>query len=150
MRDARFCHKYALGSTSNRVYSWRLVLEEYGPENIYIKRNHNTVEDAISKLDFSPKAHPESKPDTPNRMILAKCWCALENHTENSNNNHNIKIEHVFANCSDEEEIYPLTVSEIEEEQIHDELLQKQKKSCNYKETLIEDKLVIPKTVQQK
>jgi hypothetical protein len=38
----------ALGFTSDRVYRWRLLLEEYAPEIIYIKGIHNTVADAIS------------------------------------------------------------------------------------------------------
>ena len=33
----------ALGLTSDRVYRWRLILEEYGPEIVYIKGIHNTV-----------------------------------------------------------------------------------------------------------
>ncbi len=37
----------ALGLTSDRVCCWRLLLEEYAPEIIYIKGIHNTVEDAI-------------------------------------------------------------------------------------------------------
>ena len=32
----------ALGLTSDRVYQWRLILEEYGPEIVYIKGIHNT------------------------------------------------------------------------------------------------------------
>jgi ribonuclease HI len=42
----------ALGLTSDRVYRWRLLLEEYGPEIVHIKGIHNTVADAISRLDF--------------------------------------------------------------------------------------------------
>jgi hypothetical protein len=38
----------ALGLTSDRVYSWRLLLEEFAPEIVYIKGIHNTVADAIS------------------------------------------------------------------------------------------------------
>jgi hypothetical protein len=37
----------ALGLTSDRVYHWQLLLEEYAPDIIYIKGIHNTVEDAI-------------------------------------------------------------------------------------------------------
>jgi hypothetical protein len=37
----------ALGLTSDRVYRWRLLLEEYAPEIIYLKGVHNTVADAI-------------------------------------------------------------------------------------------------------
>ncbi len=37
----------ALGLTSDRVYQWQLLLEEYGPEIVYIKGIHNTVTDAV-------------------------------------------------------------------------------------------------------
>ena len=44
----------ALGLTSNLVHRWRLLLEEYGPTSVYIKGIHNTVTDAISRLDYGP------------------------------------------------------------------------------------------------
>ncbi len=37
-----------LGLTSNRVTHWRILLEEYAPEIIYINGIHNKVADAIS------------------------------------------------------------------------------------------------------
>ena len=83
--DHKILIQDALGFTSDRVYRWRLLLEEYGPEIIYIKGIHNTVEDAISRLDFSPKVHPSVKTEQHNWMVLAKCWCAVENSHENSN-----------------------------------------------------------------
>jgi hypothetical protein len=43
--------------SSDRVYCWRLLLEEYGPEIIYIKGIDNTVADAISRLLFSKPSH---------------------------------------------------------------------------------------------
>jgi hypothetical protein len=46
----------ALGLTSDRVYRWRLILEEYCPEIVYIKGIDKTVADAISRLDFTPKS----------------------------------------------------------------------------------------------
>jgi hypothetical protein len=65
-------------------------------------------------------------------------------------------MNHVFATRSDEKEIYPLTVSEIAEEQAKDKSLQKQKSTSNVEETLIENtyvlckngRLIIPKTLQ--
>jgi hypothetical protein len=42
----------APGLTSDWVYSWRLLLEEYGPTIVYVKHIHNTVADAISRLDY--------------------------------------------------------------------------------------------------
>jgi hypothetical protein len=44
----------ALGMTPDRVYQWRLLLEEYGPEIVCIKGIHNTVADAISRLEYNP------------------------------------------------------------------------------------------------
>ena len=71
---------------------------------------------------------------------------------------HKMDINHLFANHSDEEDIYPPTVSEIAEEQRNDAALQKQNKTCNYEETLVKDilvlckkgKLVIPRIIQHK
>jgi hypothetical protein len=37
----------ALGLTLDRVYRWRLLLEEYGPKIVYIKSTYNTVADAV-------------------------------------------------------------------------------------------------------
>jgi hypothetical protein len=45
----------ALDLTSDRVYHWRLLLEEYAPEIIYIKGIHNTVADAFLQLEYDPK-----------------------------------------------------------------------------------------------
>ena len=39
---------------SDRVYRWRLLIEEYGPEIMYIKSVDNIVADAISRLDCDP------------------------------------------------------------------------------------------------
>jgi hypothetical protein len=53
--DHKHLTRDALGLTSERVYCWRLLLEEYAPELIYIKGIHNTVADAISRLEYDPK-----------------------------------------------------------------------------------------------
>jgi hypothetical protein len=45
----------ALGLTSDRVYHWRSLLEEYAPEIVYIKEIDNTVVDAILQLEYDPK-----------------------------------------------------------------------------------------------
>ena len=115
----------ALGSTSDRIYRWRLLIEEYGPEIIYIKGIHNTVADAISRLDFTPLKHEEP-------------------------------LSAVFANRSEEDEIYPLTIKEIVEAQSANRTLQKTKDK--YKSILVENiyvfckdgKVVIPKSLQKR
>jgi hypothetical protein len=50
MRDAP-------GITSDLVYQWRLLLEEYGPEIVYIKGIHNTVADAVLQLEYDPSTN---------------------------------------------------------------------------------------------
>ena len=60
----------ALGLTSNRVYCWRLLLEEYGPTIVYIKDIHTTVADAISRLDYGP-----IQEDRSTMMTFDQCWC---------------------------------------------------------------------------
>ena len=44
----------ALGLTCDRVYRWRLLLEEYEPEIVYIKGVDNIVADAIRHLEYNP------------------------------------------------------------------------------------------------
>ena len=44
----------ALNMASDRVYRWRLILEEYGPEIIYIKGETNIVADTLSRLEYDP------------------------------------------------------------------------------------------------
>ena len=93
-------------------------------------------------------------------MILAKRWCAVaDTHTTKSNSiNSTMDLNHVFANHSDKEEIYPLTVSEIAEEQTKDKGLQQQRRASKFEETLIENtyvlckngKIIIPKTLQKR
>ena len=42
----------ALRLTSDRVYGWKLFLEEFGPKIMHIKGIQHTAADAISRLDF--------------------------------------------------------------------------------------------------
>ena len=149
----------ALGLTSDRVYRWRLILEEYGPEIVYIKGIHNTVADAISRLEYV-------SPDTPstdatmhqNWMTFSKCWCKYKLTHNNSTNKHNYSMNSVFANRSEEEEIFPLTVKEIAEAQGLDKLFKATAIKEKYDKTLIENtpvfckngKLVIPRSLQHR
>ncbi len=47
----------ALGLNLDRVYRWRLLLEEYRPKIIYFKVIHNTVADAVSRLEYDPSVN---------------------------------------------------------------------------------------------
>ena len=71
----------ALGLTSDRVYQWRLLLEEYGPEIVYIKGIHNTVADAVSRLEYDPSVNrtAESFHTTKvrNNSHQRQCWMTV-------------------------------------------------------------------------
>jgi hypothetical protein len=84
MRDAP-------GLTSDQVYRWRLLLEEYRPKIVHVKWIHNTIADAISWLEFDPtvnltaesyfmaKANKSSKQrQGQNWMEGTKYWCELK------------------------------------------------------------------------
>jgi hypothetical protein len=85
----------ALGLTSDRVYQWRLLLEEYGPKIIYIKGIHNTVTDTVSRLEYDPSVnqtaesfHTMKVRNKQSRqrqcwMTVLKNWCKLEIDSDN-------------------------------------------------------------------
>jgi hypothetical protein len=47
----------ALGFTLDRVYQWRLLLEEYGPKIVYIKGIHNAIANAVLGLEYDPSVN---------------------------------------------------------------------------------------------
>eukprot|EP00804_Cyclotella_cryptica_P000397 CCRYP_008717-RA/>CCRYP_008717-RA protein AED:0.29 eAED:0.29 QI:0/0/0/1/0/0/2/0/315 len=145
----------ALGLTSDRVYWWRLLLEEYGTKIVHIKGIHNTVADAICRLDSSP-----TQDDNATWMTFTKCWCHYTEHesSADSTSDHQESIHLVFANRSDEDVIYPLTVKEIAQAQTTDATLKKLSRHDKYSTQLVEDthllcndgRMVIPKALQNR
>eukprot|EP00804_Cyclotella_cryptica_P017417 CCRYP_016643-RA/>CCRYP_016643-RA protein AED:0.05 eAED:0.05 QI:1387/-1/1/1/-1/1/1/282/1119 len=140
----------ALGLTSDRVYRWRLLLEEYGPTIVYIKGIHNTVADAISRLDYGPVTDDRST-----WMTFAQSWC-YHNTTlpEASLATTQESMNQVFANRNEEDSIYPLTTREIAEAQQEDESLLNKGYSTqlvvNIKVLCKDGKMVIPKSLQHR
>ncbi len=47
----------ALGLILDCVYQWRLLLEEYRPKVVYIKGIHNTIADAVLRLEYDPSVN---------------------------------------------------------------------------------------------
>eukprot|EP00804_Cyclotella_cryptica_P003898 CCRYP_015755-RA/>CCRYP_015755-RA protein AED:0.38 eAED:0.40 QI:0/0/0/1/0/0/2/0/465 len=139
-----------LGLTSDRVNRWRLLLEEYGPTVVYIKGIHNTVADAISRLDYGPVADDRST-----WMTFAQCWC-YHNTAQPKSSLATTKesMNQVFANRNEEDSIYPLTTREIAEaQQDNTSLLHKGFSSHLVKiiKVLCKDgKMVIPKSLQHR
>jgi hypothetical protein len=118
----------ALGLTSDRVYHWQLLLEEFAPGIVYIKGMHNTVTDAISWLDYNPKVNLTSKfnystfgvPAKGETTVKRKTFSKLLRYYNKNNLGNEMQeciLNEVFANHSKEEEIFPLTTPEIAEAQ---------------------------------
>ncbi len=118
-----------LGLTSNRVTYWRILLEEYAPKIIYIKGIHNTVAGAISWLDYDPKLNSTNEYNHATHVMstnkeacqkwlisskIMSCYNKMQGDPDKTNT---IQMNQVFANCSEEDEICPLTLKEIVEAQ---------------------------------
>ena len=116
----------ALGLTSDRVHRWRLLLEEFAPENIYIEGIHNTVADAISRLEYNPTINTTNEQNFANYAKFnmdSQRWNEFatfwHSYNENNPSKHQPEcdLNNVFANHSDEEEIYFLTAQEVADAQ---------------------------------
>ena len=99
-------------------------MEEYAPEIIYIKEIHNTVADAISRLEYDPKLNKTNQYThamlgvEPEELSMQR-WKSFAQHWHSYNKAstptqaHCFHLNEVFANCSVEDKIYPLTTVEI-------------------------------------
>jgi hypothetical protein len=126
----------ALGLTSDRVYRWRLLLEEYEPEIACIKGIHNTMADTVSRLEYDPSVNntAESFHTTKVRnrshqrqgwMTVLKKWCELDFDSDNldSYTDKHDDWNLVFTHHEEEEEVYSLTLTEIADAQRKDQEL---------------------------
>jgi hypothetical protein len=111
-------HKSALGLTSDRVYRWGLLLEEYDPEVKNIKGIHNTVADAILQLEYDPKLNNTNEythamlgvePEELSAQqwkSFAHHWCSY-NKASTLTQAHCFHMNEVFPNRSDEDKYTP-------------------------------------------
>ncbi len=99
-------------------------MEEYAPEIIYIKGIHNTVADTISQLEYNPKLNTTNEYThamlgVEPEELSAQQWKSFAHHWGSYNEASTptqancFHMNEVFANHSDEDEIYPLTTVEI-------------------------------------
>ena len=100
------------------MYHWRLLLEEYAPEIVYIKGIHNTVVDAISWLEYNPEVNEQSFANLsiPTKEHRWKGFTALwRSYVEKNPGSHGkvCNSNHVFANRGNEDKIYPLRAQEV-------------------------------------
>ncbi len=105
-----------LGLTSDRVYQWRLLLEEHAPKIIYIKGIHNTVADAILQLDYDPKLNitnniTHAMLGVEPKELSSQPWKSFVHHWQSYNESstsieaHCFHMNEVFANRSKEDKI---------------------------------------------
>ena len=99
---------------------WRLLLEEFGPEILYIKQIHNTVVDAISQLDIVSEAPPYT--NTKQQMRFSMRLFTSTGQSEEA-----LKIgakrgkDHIDM---DREEAFMLDLEQVSQEQNQDKELQ--------------------------
>ena len=88
---------------------------------MHIKEIHNTVANAILRLDYGPVSN-----DNDNWMIFTKFWCHYTVHPTQAQKNSNIQtsMNLLFASSNEDEAIYPLIVVEIAQAQQNDPNLQ--------------------------
>ena len=124
-----------LGQASDRVLRWRLILEEFGPEIVYIKGIDNIVADAISRLEYTLPTKEEVKD-----LKYTERFCyftrLLNRYTESATAFiHTLPLFDEFVrDCfvlrslsheeeDSEDEIYPVTLTEIADAQRKDDEL---------------------------
>eukprot|EP00804_Cyclotella_cryptica_P019221 CCRYP_006125-RA/>CCRYP_006125-RA protein AED:0.51 eAED:0.03 QI:0/0/0/1/0/0/2/0/482 len=145
----------ALGLTSDCVYQWRLLLQEFGHKIVYIKGIHNAVAEAISRLDIGP-IPSENK----NWMMVTKCWCyyTMQEESAIDTSAYQEDLNLVFANRSEEDKdvIYLLRVREIAQARKLNaslKMLKDQYSTQVVKSTEIlckDEKMAIPKELQHR
>jgi hypothetical protein len=100
-------------------------LEEYALKIIYLKGIHNTVADAILLLEYDPKLNKTNEYThemlgVEPKKLSTQRWKSFVHHwpcyhkTSTPKQAYCFHMNEVFANHSEEDEIYPLTTVEIE------------------------------------
>ncbi len=113
------------------------MLEEYGPEIIYFKGIHNTVADAVLWLEYDPSVNTTAESfhtmQVRSRSRQRQCWatvlknwCKLDIDLDNldSYTDKHDDWNLMFAHHKEEEELYPLTLTEIADAQRKDRELE--------------------------
>jgi hypothetical protein len=141
------------------------------PRNcIHQRDTQNTVADAISQVEYNPEVKSTNEQNSANFRIPSKghhwkgfaaLWCSY-NEKNPGTHGQDCNLNHVFANRSEEEEIYSLTAQEVADAQRVDATIKHCFKSNHvfdrdFDIRLVDDtfvvckngKMVIPKPLQR-
>jgi hypothetical protein len=111
----------ALVSTLDRVHQWRILLEEFGPKIVFIKGIHNTIADAISRVEYDPSVNQiaesyfMTKFTKNSKRGQRQNWTAVSKHRcelDLDTNKHE-DLSLVFANQREDNDIYPRIAIEM-------------------------------------
>ncbi len=171
--DHKNLEEESLGTLSDRVYQWALLLEEFPPRIEYIKGTNNLLADAISSLRYTPSKCISShfhfiKLSTLKYDPDVKChvkWKAFsclyyscDNSADTIDVGKNIEKQKAgFTSCfasswkEEQEEIYPPKITEIFDAQCQDKNLSRyfkregtsSTKTKRYKISLVKDTEVV-------
>ena len=89
---------------------------------VYIKGIHNTVVDAISRLEYNPEVNEQNFTNL-SKPTEEHCWKGFtalwRSYNEKNPGSHGqvCNLNHVFANRGNEDNIYPLTAQEVADAQ---------------------------------
>jgi hypothetical protein len=111
----------------------KVIARKVWAEIVYIKGIHNTMADAVSRLEYDPSVNKTAENfhtmKVRNRsrqrqcwMMVSKNWCKLDVDSDNldSYTDKHDDWNLVFAHHKEEEEVYPLTLTEIADAQRKD------------------------------
>ena len=103
---------------TDRVLRWRMVLEEYSPELIYIKGTKNIVADALSRLD-----NGEYEPKSPQEELFLTANCLANMDTDPTYHLSAVEEAELYSNEEDDVPSFSFTYKNIMKEQQADKKL---------------------------
>ena len=112
---------------TQQVIRWRMVIEDFAPELIYIPGPNNVVADAISrleqhddKLDLHTFLLVEEYGMYAFAYYLANTKIQSQTNDDISEKHHTVELADLFAGDKLSDDIYPLNFKLIQKEQVRD------------------------------
>ncbi len=138
-----------IGQSSDRTMRWYLLLQEYNVDIRYVKGVDNTVADALSRLDYTPKLNPHADDEVDENgswrhndrherwNFMMTLWSHYDPSADVEPERPNVAeippssttyaemrqvMTHLFSQTEDtEDSVYPVTINEIAEAQRQDD-----------------------------